>query len=406
MTEKKTKKMLIGVPHYSDIPPKYVISIMNMALYLVQELGWSVNNMYSEGSIISQQRNKIAKTAAEEKYDYLFFPDADTKFAPQEIKKLLDVDKEVVGGLYYARRPRHRPIVFKKFDGLHYVGMTQYDLDQKDEGPFSCVAVGTGFMLIKGSLLQEMHDEDFIKEHGHPFNFWQLPNGIQMGEDLSFCYRVKEIMGREIWCVPDVFVEHMSNIYVTKETHLATLQKDVHYCNSIGGWMFVKELNWLFKAARGMETICEIGTWKGRATHALCSGIKPGGVVHTVDHFKGSTGEAEQHWQAHTDEFDVKQMFMDNVGDRFSNCVLHEMSSLEYAEHCKKNGIMFDMVFLDGTHVYEEFMEDLIAFYPLTKKLISGHDFEMFPGVTRAVEEFFESRINTHETIWWKEIGK
>ena len=138
-SKEKPKKMLIGVPHYADIPPRYVISIMNMALYLVQELRWNVNTMYSEGSIISQQRNKIAKTAAEEKYDYLFFPDADTKFAPQEIKKLLDVDKEVVGGLYYARRPRHRPIVFKQFDGLHYIGMTQYDIDQKDEiGRLAC----------------------------------------------------------------------------------------------------------------------------------------------------------------------------------------------------------------------------------------------------------------------------
>ena len=393
------KKILIGVPHYSGIPGKFVVNITNMSLHLVDK-GYAVNTFYSQGTIISSQRNKIAQAVVDEEYDHLFFVDCDMVFAPQEINKLLEMDVDIVGGLYYARRPKHRPLAFKDFDGLHYIGMKQHEIDAHKGQPFKCFGVGTGFLLIKGKVLKKMYEKDYVEQNGYPFNFWQTENGTQMGEDLSFCYRAKEL-GHDIWCHPGVDLGHESTMIVNKETHLHYLQHDMHYCNRIPGWMFVKELNWLYEKSKEMDTICEVGSWKGRSTHALCSGVR--GSVWAVDHFEGSVGEEVQHSEA--DEGTVEDLFMHYVGNRFKNVHIQKMSSLEFAEICKEKGMKFDMVFLDGGHQHEEVKDDIDAWLPLTRKIICGHDYNVFPGVTRAVDERFEGRIGVCETIWYKEIG-
>lgn len=54
----------------------------------------------------------------------------------------------------------------------------------------------------------------------------------------------------------------------------------------IQGWMNDKELRWLFETAKSMQSVVEIGCWKGRSTFALCCSGCP--AVYAVDHFNGS----------------------------------------------------------------------------------------------------------------------
>lgn len=401
------KKILIGAPHYDGVPAKYIINTTQMMMDMATK-GWESNIFYAEGTLISSQRNKIAQTAVDEDYDYLFFIDTDVNHSHDDLYRMLDVtedpdaDVRIIGGLYYGRRAPHRPMVFSEYTGEHFTGIKQPDIDAYDGKPFPCAGIGTGFLLIDIEVLKKMNEPEYIKKRGHPFSHLLMENGVQLGEDLSFCVRAAEC-GYQIWCHPGVDLEHEGRLVVTRATHLHSLQRDVHYCNSIPGWMFIRELNWLYNTAKDMETICEVGSWKGRSTHALCSGIQHGGHVYAVDHFQGSAGEDEQHKEA--DEGNIEEQFMENVGHRFRNVTPVKIHSLDYAAICAKSGKTFDMVFLDGGHQYDEFKADLEAWMKLTKKIICGHDYNLFPGVTRAVNERFD-QVKTVETIWYKEIEK
>ena len=72
-----------------------------------------------------------------------------------------------------------------------------------------------------------------------------------------------------------------------------------------------------------------------------------------------------------------------------------------------------DFVYIDGDHNYEFVIEDLSLYYPKVKKggLFSGHDYNVYESVKRAVDEFvnkqklklytenFANGKNNHD--WW-----
>jgi hypothetical protein len=153
--------------------------------------------------------------------------------------------------------------------------------------------------------------------------------------------------------------------------------------NEIGGWMNGVELLWLFNTAKEMDSIVEIGSWKGRSTHALLSGCK--GTVYAVDHFLGSKGERGRIF-AETRTRDVYKDFMANVGN-FKNLKVLKMDSAEAVKQFEDKSV--DMVFIDAGHTYEETLADIKRWLPKTKKIICGHDLYECKPVEVAVREMF-----------------
>ena len=169
----------------------------------------------------------------------------------------------------------------------------------------------------------------------------------------------------------------------------------IYISPDIQGWMSNAELEWLYRTAQNMETIVEIGSWKGRSTHALLSGCK--GTVYAVDHFKGSNGEAVEHLEAQ--QHDIYDIFLGNVG-HFKNLKTLKMSSEQAAKKFKDKSV--DMVFIDGEHTYEGVKKDIGMWLPKAKKIISGHDY-YWPKIFMAVDEKLGD-VETADTIWFKEI--
>jgi hypothetical protein len=169
--------------------------------------------------------------------------------------------------------------------------------------------------------------------------------------------------------------------------------------DGIAGWMTRKELEFLGEAASRMQSVIEIGSWKGRSTKELLDG---GATVTAVDHWKGTSADGDS-----TDfiaqQEDVYAEFMKNVG-HYPNLKVMKMCSLEAAKSL--NGDRFDMGFIDATHDYENMKADLEAWLPKVKKLICGHDYSPgWPGVVRAVnEKFGADKIKTCGSIWYVEL--
>jgi len=137
---------------------------------------------------------------------------------------------------------------------------------------------------------------------------------------------------------------------------------------NIQGWMGDECMRWLYEQAQTMTSVVEIGSWRGRSTHALLSGCP--GPVFAVDHFKGSPDELNgAHREAVTQN--IFAQFWQNVG-MFKNLVVFRMPSVEAAQYFAPASV--DMVFIDGCHRQEEVMADLSAWRPKCRKLMCGHD--------------------------------
>jgi predicted O-methyltransferase YrrM len=130
------------------------------------------------------------------------------------------------------------------------------------------------------------------------------------------------------------------------------------------------QLNWLYGTAQTMTSIVEIGSWKGRSTHALLSGCP--GQVFAVDHFMGNPYQREEgraHHEAVTG--DIFSQFWTNVG-HFKNLVVMRMPSIVAAQYFAPASV--DMVFIDGDHTTDAVVSDLASWRPKCRRLLCGHD--------------------------------
>jgi len=154
----------------------------------------------------------------------------------------------------------------------------------------------------------------------------------------------------------------------------------------IEGWMDIDELEWLHDTAVNMNTVVEIGAWKGRSTTALLQGCK--GIVFAVDP-----------WRGYQDNY---REFIYNTAE-FSHLAIFKMPSVRAATIF--NGAPVDMVFIDADHSYESVKNDIEAWLPKTKKIICGHDYgdPLSPGVKQAVDEKFND-VRWINSIWYKNL--
>ncbi len=140
--------------------------------------------------------------------------------------------------------------------------------------------------------------------------------------------------------------------------------------NKIEGWLSYPEMLWLNYTAQKVESVVEVGSWRGRSAHALASACP--GSVFLVDDFSG--GDTDKH--AENEAALRKNM------EPFKNVEIIKMPSLEAASHFKDKSI--DMVFIDGAHDRQSVYNDIEAWYPKSKRIICGHDFDM-DGVKQGI---------------------
>jgi len=172
--------------------------------------------------------------------------------------------------------------------------------------------------------------------------------------------------------------------------------------HGIEGWMEFPALTFLYKTSKRMESVCEVGSWKGRSTHAIASGCR--GPVTAIDHWKGSS-DPKDLTNPMAKQEDVFAIFTKNtIG--LHNIVTNRKSSLDAVKDYPDRS--FDMVFIDAGHTCEEVREDIRAWMPKAKLLICGHDYlpGVWDGVIRAVNEEIGMIDGLAGTLWYKWIKK
>lgn len=133
---------------------------------------------------------------------------------------------------------------------------------------------------------------------------------------------------------------------------------------------------------RGYKSVIEVGTaYGGNAFHLLSNAdIQSMVMVDPYLYYPAMPGFTCQ------EEYDI---LFDYVRAR-----LHDFPSIKFIKANSKEAFSLlhhaDIVFLDGSHEYEDVKWELENYSKLVKPggCLSGHDYNIFEGVNKAVDEF------------------
>ena len=165
----------------------------------------------------------------------------------------------------------------------------------------------------------------------------------------------------------------------------------------IRGWCADCDRDYLCEAivASQARTAVEIGVYAGRMTVALAAGVRrTGGILHSVDDWTEMGAEGPG----------VARQFLDALTRYGLQDVvrIHAETSAEFAARWGARPV--DLVWIDGSHRYEDVLADLAWWQPLAAQCY-GHDWHM-DDVRRAAEEYASGhgrsahKITGTDNIW------
>jgi hypothetical protein len=147
----------------------------------------------------------------------MIFIDDDMKFPEWAVRRLLWVDKPIVGAAYKTRKPG------SDIYTISFLEDAQERIEQDTRsGVLKIKQCATGFMMIKREVIQKMIDahpeKKFEVEKGYEqFQDWNynlfeigLKDGRYWGEDFRFC-RMWRDLGGDVWLDPSFTPGHVGN---------------------------------------------------------------------------------------------------------------------------------------------------------------------------------------------------
>lgn len=179
-------------------------------------------------ALISRARGGMMARFLASDASHLLFADADVGFTPDDVFRLLDAGRDVVGGFYPKKRVdgealnRGEPLA-----GAVTLEARPLAEGYAVEGLHKVAALGTGFLLISRAAAQRMVEGypqlraglgdvagSSVKEAVMVFDsFIEPETGRYLPDYEAFCRRWRDI-GGEVWADPAVRVRHLAEIAV------------------------------------------------------------------------------------------------------------------------------------------------------------------------------------------------
>lgn len=176
-------KILISIPCRDTISVRFVEHLMD----LVKPC--ECYYRFGTSGLVYDARDEACQVALHGNYSHVLFIDSDMYFESKALVKALAHNADVVTGLYFKRKDNHEPVLYRAIGRRLYNeqghiiqhGYAHIETDL-DRDYFPVEGCGFGFVLLKTSVLRKLREKDISW-------FEPLPG---MGEDLSFCERLKE----------------------------------------------------------------------------------------------------------------------------------------------------------------------------------------------------------------------
>lgn len=204
----------LGIPCYGGMMSEPTVTSLLRFILLAQQVGlnWSLDTMVNESLVTRARNNLMAKMMTNAQATHFMFIDADIRFEPDAILKMMACDKDVIGGLYP-----------KKALPVNYVINLQPQT--KVQGDiFTVDTMGTGFLLFKRHVYEKLiaaHPEcKYVDDVGLGKQYEPMmysifdckidERGHYLSEDWLFCRRWAAI-GGEIWAHGKVLLNHIGH---------------------------------------------------------------------------------------------------------------------------------------------------------------------------------------------------
>lgn len=173
-------------------------------------INFSVDTMVNESLIPRGRNNLVAKFLANEKATHLMWIDADIRWDPEAVLRMVLYNAGVVCGLYPMKGIPIR-YVLNSLPGGRRVG------------PLLEVSTsGTGFMLIKREIIEQLIEKMPEKKYKDSLNLGKQyephmyalfdtmidENGHYLSEDWTFCKLVREKLNVPIWVDTEIKLDH------------------------------------------------------------------------------------------------------------------------------------------------------------------------------------------------------
>jgi hypothetical protein len=232
------KKTFIGVPIYGNVNPLFHVAFTRFygGEWDNERYPLFFGNPRMGDSLVTRARNSITAAFLRSDCTHLMFIDSDIGFRPDQVRKLIDDDKDIVGGLYCHKDCRNKAPKFV----LNGLGP---EVKPGADGLCEVRYVGTGFMLIARRVFEIMvqkfgKDIEYTSEDDHKtveHDFWSVgvykfKDGTKryLSEDWMFCQRWRDL-GGQVFADTNVLLEHAgSAIYplpIQSENFLRSVQK-------------------------------------------------------------------------------------------------------------------------------------------------------------------------------------
>ena len=191
-------KVLVAVPAYDSICVETCASLLS----LYRNSKTPIQIRFAPYTYIHVARSALLYQAVEIDATHIMFIDADMVFPTDGVDRLVEQDKDIIGGLYNKRTGDHGCVIFRKEkDKLENISPDCLDR------PFEVDTIGAGFLLIKMDIFKKMEPPFFYYGDPSEFGLKKVPL-FDLGEDTTFCLKAKK-NGYKVWCDPTIKLGHI-----------------------------------------------------------------------------------------------------------------------------------------------------------------------------------------------------
>ena len=221
-------KLMIATPMYGGMcTGQYTNSMINIVPILGNKgIQTSFAFIYND-SLITNARNKLASIFVKHDFTHMLFIDADIGFDANDIVSMIEADKGVIAGVYPKKvmnweRVKEAVKNDVPTDQLEFhagdlvINLLDYEREKavKINEPVEVTGLGTGFMLIKKEVMEQLKDKvdtylDDDETVLYEYFFLKKDPVLrkQLTEDYAFCGLCRE-NGISIYAAPWVRLNH------------------------------------------------------------------------------------------------------------------------------------------------------------------------------------------------------
>ena len=230
-------KIFISTPCYGgNCNALYMTSLLSLQAVFGKAGHEAMVSVLVNESLITRGRNALVNQFMKTDADYLFFIDSDIQFYGDQVLPMIDADKDIICGIYPKKEINWQQVAkgvkngedpnnLKHYTGSWVLNLVDYagSVTVPVGEPLEIWAGGTGFMLIKRKVFEELKDKtpsyindvvDLANANAPRERITQyFTESIEpeterlLSEDYHFC-RQWRLQGGKIYAAPWVQLSH------------------------------------------------------------------------------------------------------------------------------------------------------------------------------------------------------